>query len=319
MIKTGQGLKFTDTPEAVSTLLAEYRSDKKVYSTEKIEFAGVGDMDVYNISRPFLVDGKRYIAGRVEPRNSEISSVRFFEYERDNLYRAVDGAELKYLQDPCVTEYDGEVIIGGTRVTVDENDRIRSWRTAFYRGESLGELTEFACAPDGMKDVRFIGYNGKVAVFTRPQGGVAGKGKIGYIELSSPERINPVALAGAELMNCFIETEWGGANDLFLLSDGLIGVLGHIACRTDEGGAFQLHYYSMAFVFDPVSRRRTRLKIIAERSDFAAGPSKRPELADVLFSGGLIRRPDGKAELYTGTSDAEGQFIVIPDPFAEFE
>lgn len=310
---------FTDLPTAASALLEEYRDSRTVYFTDKIRFSGVGDMDVYNISRPFRLHGRRYIAGRVERRDSEISSVRFFEHERDNLYRAVEGIDIPCLQDPCVTEYGDGIVVGGTKVFLDGAGRIATWRTTFYRGETLGTLKEFACAPDGMKDVRFIRRGGRTSVFTRPQGGAAGPGKIGYIEVETPEHIRPETLRRARLMNCFKDTEWGGANELFNLSNGLIGVLGHISCRTTEDGRPKLHYYSMAFAFRPETHERTRLKIIAERRDFADGPAKRPDLTDVLFTGGLIRRPDGKAELYTGTSDTEGQYIVINDPFIEYE
>ncbi|EHL2570675.1 DUF1861 family protein, partial [Listeria monocytogenes] len=42
---------------------------------------------------------------------------------------------------------------------------------------------------------------------------------------------------------------------------------------------------------------------------------KRPDLADVVFSGGLIRNPDGTATLYAGIGDSDAQKLAIPDPF----
>ena len=59
----------------------------------------------------------------------------------------------------------------------------------------------------------------------------------------------------------------------------------------------------------------TPVKIIARRSDIPAGGAKRPDLEDVIFSGGLVRREDGKWELYTGVSDCEACVIEIDDPF----
>jgi len=100
------------------------------------------------------------------------------------------------------------------------------------------------------------------------------------------------------------------------LANGWIGVLGHIACFDGEGNR---HYYPMVFVFNPDTLEFSEMEIIATRSDFLAGPAKRSDLADVVFSGGLIRKPDGTAELYAGTSDAEAQKITMADPFGKFE
>jgi len=75
----------------------------------------------------------------------------------------------------------------------------------------------------------------------------------------------------------------------------------------------------MVFVFDPRNRAFTDMRIIAERSDFIAGPAKRPDLVDVVFSGGLVRKGDGTADLYAGISDAEAHKITIPDPFLKYE
>ena len=61
------------------------------------------------------------------------------------------------------------------------------------------------------------------------------------------------------------------------------------------------------------------MKIIAVRSDFPEGPAKRPDLVDVIFSGGLIRKDHGLADLYVGASDKEAYCIEITDPFIEIE
>ncbi|MCK9911679.1 DUF1861 family protein, partial [Microbacteriaceae bacterium K1510] len=76
------------------------------------------------------------------------------------------------------------------------------------------------------------------------------------------------------------------------------------------------HYYPMAFEFDPASEAWSGLRLIGERRDFLPGPAKRPDLEDVVFSGGLIRVGDGRAVLYAGISDADAQTLDIPDPFA---
>ena len=78
------------------------------------------------------------------------------------------------------------------------------------------------------------------------------------------------------------------------------------------------HYYPMAFAYDPALHKTTPIKLIATRAMFPDGPAKRPDLIDVLFSGGLVRHRNGRATLYTGVSDAEAHCIEIPDPFMEY-
>lgn len=79
------------------------------------------------------------------------------------------------------------------------------------------------------------------------------------------------------------------------------------------------HYYGMTFYVDPKTGQRGPMKIIAERSDFAPGATKRPDLVDVVFVGGIVRLPNGTAELYTGLSDAEAHVALLEDPFLEYE
>jgi hypothetical protein len=59
--------------------------------------------------------------------------------------------------------------------------------------------------------------------------------------------------------------------------------------------------------------------VIARRSNFPDGPYKHLDLVDVIFSGGLVRKKGGLADLFVGASDAEAYVIEIPDPFLEYE
>jgi hypothetical protein len=58
---------------------------------------------------------------------------------------------------------------------------------------------------------------------------------------------------------------------------------------------------------------------LPRRSDFPEGESKRKDLEDVIFSGGIQRQENGKALLFAGLSDAEAGFIELPDPFLQYE
>ncbi|WAA08552.1 MTP-1 family protein [Fervidibacillus albus] len=301
--------------QTCAQLLETYeKRENKPYQPEKIIFEGVDGKDVYNTTAPFYDDGELVIAGRVESRDSEHSNVVFF-VQRNGKWIPRQGSPMFQLQDPFVTKIAGEMVFGGVEIYPHPVHQGQfGWRTVFYRGKRIAELQLFTKGPEGMKDIRLVelGEN-RIGVFTRPQGERGGRGTIGYTEIRRFEELTPETIERAELLEGqFIEEEWGGANELHPLQDGTIGVLGHIACFDEKGDR---HYYPMVFTLNPDTKQFSEMQIIATRSDFLEGPAKRPDLKDVVFSGGLIRHPNGTAELYCGTSDAEAQKIIIPDPF----
>lgn len=299
-------------------LLKEFQADSQPVHAEKIVFSGVGEKDVYNISAPFEDEGELVIAGRVESRDSEHSNVYFF-VERNGEWVPRENAPVLELQDPFFTAIAGELIVGGVQIFPHPiNKGQLGWRTVFYKGQSIAGLQEFAKGPDGMKDLRLVELkDGSIGVLTRPQGEKGGRGKIGWTRISSLAELTLDAINDAPLLeNQFIDEEWGGANEPHLLKNRLVGVLGHIA-SFDEGG--NRHYYPMVFALDPETGEVSDMKLIATRSNFLPGPSKRPDLEDVVFSGGLVRKSDGSAEIYAGISDAEAQKITIVDPFLPYE
>jgi hypothetical protein len=169
-----------------------------------------------------------------------------------------------------------------------------------------------------MKDIRLLELeDGSIGIFTRPQGKKGGRGKIGFSCIASLDHLTIEVIENTPLLTeQFTETEWGGANEAHLLSNGLIGILGHIACFDEQGDR---HYYPMVFSLNPVTGEYSEIELIARRSCFLPGPAKRKDLVDVVFSGGLIRNKDQTADLYTGISDTEAHRITIPDPFITFE
>lgn len=302
-------------------LLKQFRQSRRTDAAfgEKLAFAGVGGKDVYNITAPFRDDGEWVIAGRVEDRHSEISEVMFF-VDRSGTWTPREGAPVFNLQDPFVSTVQGEMVFGGVEVYFDGDDPhyVTSWRTVFYRGRSVNELKPFSKGPLTMKDIRLVELaNGRVGIFTRPMMVGGARALIGYAEVGELAELTEDVMANAELLHGqFIPEEWGGANEAHLLTNGKVGVLGHIACMEDNNIR---HYYPMTFGFDPATRQSTPIKLLAERSMFPNGPAKRPDLQDVLFSGGMIRMEEGKARIYTGVSDAEAHVLIIDDPFLEYE
>lgn len=295
-------------------LLAEYEENKSIYDTHPLDI-NVKGMDVYNITAPFQIDGVDYIAGRVEKRNSEISQVMFFKEEKGKWIRAFREVVFEKFQDPFVTKINNNLILGGVQIKTDpfDSEKIVSWTTMFYKGKTLDSLELFATGPKKMKDIRIVELkDGTIGVFTRPQGGIYGMGKIGFIKINNLDELTEKTILSAKIYDThFIEGEWGGVNEIHTLENNKLGVLGHIAYWIDG----IRHYYSMYFIFDYITMKHTPVKIIACRGDFKKGPYKRIDLQDVLFSGGLIRKNDGTAELYTGVSDAEAHIMKIKDPF----
>ncbi len=310
-------------PKSAKEIFEAFEKREQLPAGELITFEGVDDKDVYNITAPFVIDGKTYIAGRVESRGTESDSqTRFFE-ERNNVWIPAQRTPTFDLQDPFVTKVGQELIFGGVKTSgLEKYPKELGYRTEFFRGEHLQALTKFAEGPPQMKDIRLLTLpSGKIAVLTRPQGAIGERGKIGFATLPNLDALATANLLEAKIIEGqFRDDEWGGPNELYLLEDGRIGVLGHIAYADVEGKKpyykSTKHYYAMAFVLDPRTETASPLRIIATRKNFPLTPSKRsPELDDVIFPGGLIRHSDKTATLYAGLSDTSAGRITIPDPF----
>ncbi|OMQ23775.1 MTP-1 family protein [Serratia oryzae] len=307
------------SPVSVAQLIAEYRqrTSGTTFTTARLEFCGVGDRDVYNITAPFISAGREVIAGRVEARDSEHATIVFFT-EREGQWTPLEDAPRLQLQDPFFTWIEEELVFGGVEIAPHPDKPAQLiWQTVFYRGPDITSLTRFTCGPSGMKDIRLCQIQpGRIGVFTRPQGEIGGRGMIGYAEIGSLDELTPSVIAGAELLERqFNSDEWGGVNETHLLSDGTIGLLAHIACFDQQG---RRHYYPGVFIFNPDTRNYTPIKIIAARDNLLPGAAKRPDLVDVIFPGGLVALPDNRWRLYVGASDAEAHWIDIEDPFNGF-
>jgi hypothetical protein len=302
-------------PSGCTDLLSNRSEVLKPQQSGKLSFGGVGSRDVYNVSAPFVLNGERVIAGRVEPRDTEHAEIVFFREAGEDHWISIPGAcRFPALQDPCITFVDSELLIGGVEYPVKLPDGRDCCQMQFFRGRRLDRMELVFKGPLRMKDIRMVEMlDGRIAFLSRPQGGRAGRGKIGFGVVRSLEGITAEVIEGAPLLadQCPVD-EWVGGNEMHVLGDGRIGVLGHVAHFDSEG---KRNYYAMAFILDPASSEATPLRIIASRSDFPDGPAKRPDLANVIFSGGLLRKGDGMATLYVGLSDVEAGWVRIPDPF----
>ena len=273
---------------------------------------------MYNPTVPFEFDGKRYMGVRVESLESELDSQTLFAFEQDkdaNLWAIDPLLGSLPLQDPSHVEINGETFILGVKVWQKKNKI--EWRQDIYRGDSVKNLEYFSSGPVGMKDIRLVDLKGKVGVFTRPRGKIWGKGKIGYLEVGSVDELRTFNESdwyegGKIIEGLFGRDKWGGVNQAINLSEGDIGIVGHIAYQRGSKSAFKKHYYGMAFRFNTKTQTPSTLNIIARRKDFPISPPKRsPELNDVIFPAGI----DNTDNLYCGISDRYTGRIKITNPF----
>lgn len=141
---------------------------------------------------------------------------------------------------------------------------------------------------------------------------------IGFTIVDRLEELTADVIENAPyIYGIFGEGEWGGVNQAYLLDSGKIGVIGHICYRgKDENGGEVKVYLNMAFVFDPATRESSDLQLIGSRSCYPPGPAKAPDLVDCVFTSGIVMRPDGKADLYSGIGDCQAGRITIDYPFA---
>ncbi|QJD87468.1 DUF1861 family protein [Cohnella herbarum] len=306
--------------QTCAELVEEFVGSDRLNGGQRILFEGVDGKDVYNITSPFMDRGSLIIAGRVEGRTTERSDVLFFRQQGDVWTPHPDYPTFE-LQDPFVTRIKGELIFGGVAVISDplHPENIVSWVTSFYRGQDVRSLQPFLTGPDRMKDVRLLELaNGEIGVLSRP-GGLLGGGPgsvIGFTKVSTLEDVTADIIARAPTFNNqFSPLEWGGANEPHLLANGYVGVLGHIA----EFDGVNRRYRAITFAFHPETSIASPMKIIAMRQNFPAGAAKRMDLKDIIFSGGIVRKAGGLADLYVGASDAEAYRIEIKDPFLEYE
>jgi len=273
-------------------------------------------IDVYNPSIVFVHANCVYIAGRVElsgKLSEHESLVVFFKYE-NNHWIPQDLPVLK-LQDPNITWVNNEMIVSGVSLARDEENESVVYRMAFYSGPNFEHLEPLAEGPWGMKGVR-IGQlpNGKVCIYTRPQGDKGGLGNIGFTIVDSLADFKANAetiIAEAPLLHTsFMEGEWGGANQIIPVSTSENVIIGHVAYRDFEGIR---HYYSCSFKHNYETGEVSKMKILATRANFPEGPAKADDLVDIVYSAGVVEI-NGEWFLLAGLSDTQAGAIKIEDP-----
>lgn len=337
MLELGQVVEnVAPTPKSCSQLLIEFNNrnkEKGLPKGELLKFTIEDDgFTVYNPA-PVVVDGQTYLWARVEERTTEKDSVvRLFKEGKNGKWEVVVKAPVfKWLQDPFYCGMiDGYHVLGGVQVYDVAGSPDLGYRSVFYRyRNSFIELVDpngetsnpFVVGPGKMKGIRLIQReNGRIGVTVRPQGQFGGRGRIGYFEIASLDTLeraladydrhkDPKTLNGG----LFVDEEWGGANELFNLPDGKIGVLGHIAGFGQNSP--KKNYYPMTFIFDPETRSVSDVHIIATAEQFDPVEVKKDDLGSIYYPCGLVRLSNGDAWLYGGIGDTKAGRILIKDQF----
>lgn len=301
--------------------------EESFISTEAVvlKFHGVEGYDVYNCSIPFTWDGKRYIFGRVERRSEWMRSwVRLFEESGRDEWTLVPNSMIYQLEDPYISKVQDELVLGGTHVKVKSGE-LDTYYGYFYKGVDINDLYYFTTGPDYMKDIRLVELaDGKIGVFSRPRNEEIMKlygceSMVGFAVIDSLKDLTEDVVENAPYVEgLFGPGEWGGCNQAYLLESGKIGAIGHISYIGQKDGCDVLSYMNMSFVLDPNTRKVEDFKIIGTRSSYPEGPAKKPNLIDCAFTTGIVMRPDGTADLYSGIGDCQEGRAVIPYPFKGF-
>ncbi|HPF87504.1 MAG TPA: DUF1861 family protein [Candidatus Limiplasma sp.] len=303
----------------------QFDREYKPIEVALLTFHGVPGFDVYNCSIPFFWEGSQYIYGRIERRSEWSRSwVRLFARTGQDDYTLVPDSMIYQLEDPFISVINKELILGGTHVRFS-GGKVETVYSYFYRGKNLEDMLYFTTGPENMKDVRVVQLKDGVGVFSRPRSADVEKqygsaSVVGFVKLRDIGEMTAGRIASAPVIpDMFADGEWGGCNQCYLLDSGLIGIIGHKSyTHYSLQNGKQAVYTNVSFVYDPASNRIVDEKIIATRSSYPQGPAKIPELKDCAFTSGIVMRPDGRADLYSGLSDTIEGRTVIEYPFTGF-
>ena len=168
-------------------------------------------------------------------------------------------------------------------------------------GTNLSEFTLLYEGIIGRKGDRLVELPDGIGIFTRPawdkDGGEACK--ISFTKLPNLDQLTQAHVLSAREIGHFGQQEWGGVNQLELLRDGRIGVIGHVA-RINGG---KKSYDAMSFIFDSKSGQVSDYQLIAKYSQFPEVEAKTEELSEVIYIGGRHTTSDGDM-IYCGKYDS---------------
>lgn len=316
-------------PLNIDNMLKERDHEANIKNVEKLRFSvegevrrvskpmgTVGDLDnliagetvtIYNPSKPIFPG---LLAGRKEPLVGEISNIEFFREENGTYIptKELRSEPFNSAQDPSFTpDIQNYHIFTVNKIETNSEGKIISVREQLFKFKldenSKGLEEPFAEGPEGMKCIRLTMWpDGQVGIFTRPQGGKAGRGQIGYIEVETLGEVQDAIPQAEILKGVFSKSEWGGVNDVININSNNALTIAHIA--RFKPGTSQKEYYALGSIFDREKKCFKGTEIIASVDDFPFKiKPKKDDLESVIYPGGAVLKKNGSITLFGGDGD----------------
>ncbi len=226
------------------------------------------DFNVYNPTASFKIGEREIILARVKNINTFVSYVAPFFWE-NGIWKKIDwGLSKLELEDPFFTKIDDELVVRSVYILPhQEGISPTEFFTVFHRGKDIFSLNKFAQGPLMMKDIRLVARKKeKIGIFTRLKGDKFLKGRIEYLEINDLDELNSKNFYEAEITDLPIsKEEWVGFNEIHLLENGKLMILGHFAYEDRKGN---LHYSAMSFIFDPENLKQKTLRSLHKEKIF---------------------------------------------------
>lgn len=297
------------------------RHERKRYHGKIIEFKGVDGYTVYNTTPPLWlnVEGqkKRIIAGRVERMDEWAHSrIMFFKEFSPFDFRLIKNSPIITGEDPSITMVGGKIVLSVVLVKAlfpKKNQCL--FNTVYYSGDDIHELEPQPKWTLPGKNNRLVEIDDGIAVATRPQGKIGGKGTMAYIELPSLAELSEDSVKDAQLLKGLFGGGWGGPNELnWIPKTNSIAVLGHGAFQKKQKKIYFASFFQI--IRDPQNKKiktNTNFRIIAVRDNFLPGPAKNYDLKEVVFPTGFIFKPDKHPLLFAGLGDYSQGYCILVD------
>jgi hypothetical protein len=205
------------------------------------------------------------------------------------------------------------------RITVNSKDQITNWQDVLYRyKDSVMELGKgekvvepWMVSIDKWKDLRFRGFDGRILVTPRPQGGeFGGLGRVGVFRTDNLDTLQKDLARFAREQNpdtivkgLFAEGHWGAVNQLLgrVGKTSLIRAIGHDATVGEDN---LRHYISTYFHLNPDTLEVAGEVITVSTADNYPHVDPKPghNLGKINFSAGVTGyRP--QTRLINGVGD----------------
>lgn len=252
--------------------------------------------------------------------------MKFYKHnkEKDIWEPVSDTPPMEGYQDPTyIGEISGQKYFSVVNTEEDPKTEVITnyWAELFVIKGDLNHIEPVAKGPLKSKGLHLIQTPQGIEGFIRMQGEEFGKGKVCHFRLPQMADLQDTLeniREKTEIIEMFDQEEWGGVNDLHLLSDGRIGILGHIA-RFDKNSDIpdKKDYYVTSGIFDPKTKTCSDLKIIMTAEDLGIEyDAKRPDLQNVLYPTNSILDAD-KLHVYANLGDTKAMVFTVENPWQE--